>query len=94
MDGTGYPRGLRGEEIPLSGRITSLVDIFDALTMDRVYRRACPPEKVLDMLRAESGKAFDPRIVTAFEDHFEELEALRCRINAQALSYEALLDSV
>lgn len=93
-DGRGYPQGLRGEQIPLAARITAVVDFYDALTMDRVYRRACPPEKVLDMLRAESGKAFDPRIVTAFEDHFEELEALRCRINAQALSYEALLDSV
>ena len=65
-DGSGYPRGLKGEEIPLSARIFSLVDVFDALTSDRPYRTAWSYERVFDHIREQSGKYFDPNVVKIF----------------------------
>ncbi|NLI93927.1 MAG: HD domain-containing protein [Peptococcaceae bacterium] len=65
-DGTGYPRGLKGEKIPLAARIFSVVDVFDALINDRPYRKAWPKEKVLAELHEQSGKHFDPRVVEVF----------------------------
>ncbi len=65
-DGGGYPRGLSGEDIPLSARIFAVVDVFDALTSDRPYRPAWPRERALSYIRAESGRHFDPAVVTAF----------------------------
>lgn len=65
-NGTGYPRGLREAEIPISARIFSIVDVWDALTNDRPYRKALPPSEVIEFLKSESGKHFDPRIVEAF----------------------------
>lgn len=92
-DGTGYPRGLVGEAIPLSGRITAVVDFFDALTMDRVYRRAFPVDKALEMMAAERGRAFDPAVVDAFFAHAQEMDALRRRITQECPSFDALIDS-
>jgi HD-GYP domain-containing protein (c-di-GMP phosphodiesterase class II) len=72
-DGSGYPRGLKGEEIPFAARIFAVVDVWDALRSDRPYRAGWPAEKTLNYIRAESGKHFDPQIVDAFlkllEDH-------------------------
>ncbi len=66
-DGSGYPLGLKGEEIPLSARIFAIVDVWDALTTPRPYRPyAVPREEVIAYLKAESGKHFDPRVVEAF----------------------------
>ena len=65
-DGTGYPRGLRGEEIPLSARIFAVVDVYDALSSDRPYRPAWSPPAVLAHLREQSGRHFDPAIAAAF----------------------------
>lgn len=65
-DGTGYPRGLKGEEIPLAVRIFAVVDVWDALSSDRPYRRAWPREKVREYIRSESGTHFDPRTVDVF----------------------------
>lgn len=65
-DGSGYPSGLAGEEIPIEARICSVVDFFDALTMDRPYRKAVPKEEVIEMIVAESGISFDPAIVEVF----------------------------
>lgn len=65
-DGTGYPRGLAGENIPLAARIFSVVDVYDALTNHRPYRRAWSVDKTLDYIREESGRYFDPRVVEAF----------------------------
>ena len=62
-DGTGYPRGLKGEQIPFAARIFAVVDVWDALTSDRPYRAAWPEEKALDYIRSMSGKHFDPRVV-------------------------------
>ena len=65
-DGKGYPRGLKGEEIPLSARIFAVVDVWDALRSDRPYRKAWPEEKVLAYLREQKGKHFDPTVVETF----------------------------
>ena len=65
-DGTGYPRGLKGEQIPLSARIFAVVDVWDALTSDRPYRAAWSKKKTLDYLQELSGSHFEPRIVKAF----------------------------
>ena len=65
-DGTGYPRGLRGEEIPLSARIFAVVDVYDALTSDRPYRKAWPKDKALAYIREQAGKHFEPDVVEKF----------------------------
>ncbi|HEU0014892.1 MAG TPA: HD domain-containing phosphohydrolase [Longimicrobium sp.] len=65
-DGGGYPGGLAGEDIPLDARIVAVADVFDALSHDRPYRPAWPPEKVYEELRAQAGAHFDPRVVDAF----------------------------
>lgn len=65
-DGTGYPRGLKGEEIPLSARIFAVADVWDALTNDRPYRRAWSKEEALEYIRENSGRHFDPQVVNAF----------------------------
>jgi PAS domain S-box-containing protein/putative nucleotidyltransferase with HDIG domain len=65
-DGTGYPRKLRGTQIPLPARIFAIIDVFDALTSDRPYRSAWPKEKALAHIREQSGTHFDPDVVAAF----------------------------
>lgn len=62
-DGTGYPRGLSGEQIPLAARIFAVVDIWDALRSDRPYRSAWPDEKVIEHIRSLSGTHLDPKVV-------------------------------
>jgi putative nucleotidyltransferase with HDIG domain len=66
FDGTGYPDGLSGEEISFGGRILAVVDVFDALISDRPYRKGMELETVLKIIREESGKQFDPKVVQAF----------------------------
>lgn len=65
-DGTGYPRGLKGEDIPIAARIFAVVDVWDALTSDRPYRKAMLKEEVCEYIRSESGTHFDPHIVELF----------------------------
>ena len=65
-DGTGYPRGLKGEEIPFAARIFPVVDVWDALISDRPYRKGYPQDEVRERIKADSGKHFDPRVVEAF----------------------------
>jgi PAS domain S-box-containing protein len=64
-DGTGYPRGLKGEQIPLSARIFAVVDVWDALNSDRPYRKAWPADKIREHIRALAGTHFDPEVVKA-----------------------------
>ena len=75
-DGKGYPQGLRGEEIHIYGRITALADVFDALCSDRVYKKAWELDRVIDLLRSERGKHFDPVIVDLFLNHLDEFVAI------------------
>ena len=70
-DGTGYPRGLKGEQIPLAARIFAVVDVYDALTSERPYREAWTPERAKEYIREASGSHFDPEVVAAF---FELIE--------------------
>ena len=65
-DGTGYPRGLKGTDIPLSARIFAVVDVWDALTSDRPYRKAWSHEKTLTFIQEQSGIHFDPQVVDLF----------------------------
>ena len=65
-DGSGYPRGLKGEEIPLAARIFAVVDVYDALTSDRPYRKAWSKEKTVEYLLENSGKLFDPAVIEKF----------------------------
>jgi PAS domain S-box-containing protein len=65
-DGSGYPRGLKGKEIPLAARIFAIIDVWDALLSDRPYRNAWPEEKVLEYLQEQNGKHFDPKVVDTF----------------------------
>jgi len=76
-DGSGYPDGLAGEEIPLEARICAVVDVFDALTMDRPYRRAVDPSTVLEMMRKDSGKHFDPALLDAFFSRMSDIHEIR-----------------
>jgi PAS domain S-box-containing protein len=73
-DGGGYPRGLKGEEIPLAARIFSVVDVWDALTSDRPYRKAWTRQATLDYIQAESGRFFDPDVVSVFSQIVSTLE--------------------
>lgn len=93
FDGSGYPHGLADADIPLSGRITAVVDFFDALTMDHVYRKALPMQQVLEMMLAERGRAFDPDLVDVFVEHAAQINQLRCKITDERPSFDALVDA-
>ena len=75
-DGSGYPNGLKGTEIPIGARILSPVDCFDALTSDRPYRRALSPEEAMKYIVSESGKSFDPEVVHVLAKRYAELDAM------------------
>jgi len=72
-NGTGYPNGLRGEDIPLSARIMAVADVFDALVAERVYKKAMPYEKAMEIILEGAGTSFDPVIVEAFSHIAKEL---------------------
>ena len=76
-DGKGYPRGLKGEEIHIYGRITAIADVFDALGSDRVYKEAWPLKKILALFEEERGKQFDPVLTDLFLDNLEHFLAAK-----------------
>lgn len=76
-DGTGYPNGLRGEEIPLVGRIVAIADVFDALTSDRPYKQAWSVERTVELLTTEAGRHFDPTLVPMFIGLMESILEIR-----------------
>src|SRR5579872_6916489 len=76
FDGSGYPLGLKGAEIPIGARILSAVDYLDALASDRQYRRALPLKDVMQKLATESGKSFDPKVVDVLQKRYQHLERL------------------
>lgn len=83
-DGSGYPRRLAGNAIPLEGQVAAVADVFDALTSDRPYRRAFPIEQAVEILRSERGRHFDPRLVDLFLENVDELSELRARYTPSA----------
>lgn len=76
-DGSGYPHGLTGEHIPLSARIVAIADVFDALTMKRPYKDAWPIERAVELIKSESGRHFDPNLVSAFVTIIDEIVAIK-----------------
>lgn len=80
-DGGGYPNGIRGEEIPLSGRIVSVADVYDALTTKRVYKAAFPHEKAREIILEGRGKAFDPDVVDAFVARESDFVRIKDELN-------------
>lgn len=76
-DGNGYPQGLKGEDIPLFGRIVSICDVFDALTSDRPYKKAWPVDEAVAEIVRQSGRQFDPRLVSVFEEILPEILAIK-----------------
>jgi putative two-component system response regulator len=84
FDGSGYPRGLRGTEIPLFGRIVAVADVFDALTSERPYKRAWSVEQAVAMLREGSGTHFDPDCTRAFLEDFDKVVTIQNRFTDEA----------
>lgn len=78
-DGTGYPQGIRGEDIPLAARIVAIADVFDALTSVRPYKRAWTVDEAMDHIQTQAGRHFDPDLVAAFVGLRPQLETIRQR---------------
>ena len=76
-DGKGYPRGLKGEEIHIFGRITAIADVFDALSSDRVYKKAWELDRILQLFKEERGRHFEPKLVDIFFSNLDELLKIR-----------------
>jgi putative two-component system response regulator len=72
-DGSGYPNGTSGEDIPIEGRICAICDVFDALTSERPYKEAWPIEKAMNLIREESGRHFDPTLTILFENILDDI---------------------
>ena len=79
-NGTGYPHGLKGEDIPLEARIVTVADVFDALCQFRVYKKAWKTEEAYEYILAQSGQSFDPRIVAAFKKIYSSIRKLYSHI--------------
>jgi len=73
FDGTGYPLGLKGEEIPFASRIVAIADVFDALTTKRPYKNAWSVDQALDLINKEAGKHFDPEMVAIFSENLDKI---------------------
>ena len=93
-DGSGYPRGLKGEEIPIEGRIVAVADVFDALTSERPYKPAWTVEAAIELLQRESGKHFDPQVVEAFLTRLPEMIEIKDRWAETAESLEQIVPAV
>lgn len=76
-DGTGYPRGLKGEEIHLFARITAIADVFDALSSERAYKKAWELERILKLFNEEKGKQFDPKLVEIFHEQLPQIVRIK-----------------
>ena len=82
-DGTGYPNGLAGEDIPLQGRLMAIVDVYDALTNERPYKKAIPHKEAVEIIKHGIGTNYDPLLCDIFVRHEEKFEQLRCRISGE-----------
>ena len=83
-DGTGYPEGLRGESIPIEGRITAICDVFDALMSQRPYKNPWSEQDAVEYLVSQSGRQFDPKLVDLFVQHINDVERIREECDAMA----------
>ena len=81
FDGNGYPGGLVGEDIPVSGRIAAICDVFDALTSERVYKKAIPPDDALLIMKEGRGTHFDPRLFDLFLNNFQSFVQIRTKFS-------------
>ena len=91
FDGSGYPRGLKGDQIPFNARLFNIVDVFDALTSQRPYKTAMPLGETLALMRENSGRQFDPAILATFEqvaetnlNYYGEADNARLKANLAA----------
>ena len=78
-DGSGYPQGLKGEEIHIFGRITAIADVFDALGSDRCYKKAWSLDKIIELFNEEKGKHFDPNLIDIFMENLDDFLTIRDR---------------
>jgi len=78
-DGTGYPNALKGEEIHLYARITTIADVFDALSSKRCYKEPMPLEKVLNIMKQDAGVHFDPELITLFLENLDKFLEIKER---------------
>ena len=82
-DGTGYPLGLKGPDIPIGARISAIADVFDALTSVRPYKKAFSPRQAFDILYADSGTHFDPHLIEIVRPREKEFEAVMNEVNGR-----------
>jgi putative two-component system response regulator len=75
-DGSGYPRGLAGEAIPLVGRIVAIADVFDALTTERPYKQAWSLAEAMELMSRQAGSHFDPQLIAAFETAHPQISVI------------------
>src|SRR5208282_611250 len=88
-DGTGYPNGLKGEQIPLESRIVTVADVFDALSSKRVYKGEWTVEDALKYIEERAGKQFDPQVVVALRERFSEILVARDEENGRIVEDES-----
>ena len=93
-DGNGYPFGLKGEEISLEARITSVADVYDALASDRCYKKAWPLDKVYSLFREEKGKQFDPDIVDLLFENLDQINRIRSRYQDHFVDEEEMMEKI
>lgn len=86
-DGTGYPRGLRGSEIPLAGRITAIADAFDVMLSKRPYKEPFTLQQTLAIINQSRGSHFDPKVVDAFFAGQDEIFAIKEKYEAESLTW-------
>jgi putative two-component system response regulator len=85
FDGSGYPNGISGEDIPIFSRIVAVADVFDALTSERPYKKAWEVEAAVDFLNDGAGSHFDPQCVKAFLNAWDDIVAVRARFNENSV---------
>lgn len=86
-DGTGYPRGLRGEEIHIAGRISAIADVFDALGSERCYKQGWEMDKILVYFEQEKAKHFDPALIDLFFKHFDQFIEIREKYRSSSVAH-------
>ena len=94
-DGSGYPKGLKGENIPIEGRITALCDVFDALCSDRPYKRAWSTEDAAAYIGSHAGSHFDPMVARLFEDNLAEFISIQARFHEDpAREFQVIMEEL